>query len=144
VLGDGPGRDVLASAGGELVGTVQHAEVPELLSRCAVGLAPYSWDAPSYFSPLKVFEYLAAGLAVVAGDVAGVADVVGADSAIVIPRGDAPALARAVAELADDAERREALGRAGRALVASRHTWQLRAERLLALVAELSELGAAA
>lgn len=144
VLGDGPGRDLLASAGGELVGTVQHAEVPELLSRCAVGLAPYSWDAPSYFSPLKVFEYLAAGLAVVAGDVAGVADVVGADSAIVIPRGDAPALARAVAELADDAERREALGRAGRALVASRHTWQLRAERLLALVAELSELGAAA
>jgi glycosyltransferase involved in cell wall biosynthesis len=144
VLGDGPGRDLLAAVGAELVGTVRHEQVPRLLGRCAIGLAPYSRDAPDYFSPLKVFEYLAAGLAVVAGDLSGITDVLGPESAVLIPRGDPAALAQAVAELARDTERREALGRAGRALVASRHTWRLRADRVLHAVRELSELGVAA
>jgi glycosyltransferase involved in cell wall biosynthesis len=144
VLGDGPGREVLEVVGADLVGTVPHERVPPLLARCDIGLAPYARDAPRYFSPLKVFEYLAAGLAVVTADLPGVTDVVGPETAVVIPQGDPAALARAVKEVAGDPERRERLGRAGRALVAAQHTWALRAERLLSAVEEAAELGAAA
>jgi glycosyltransferase involved in cell wall biosynthesis len=50
VIGDGPGRDALAAVGGEMMGAVAHAEVPALLVSADIGLAPYSADAPTYFS----------------------------------------------------------------------------------------------
>ena len=138
VVGDGPGSDVLRRMGADLAGHVPHDGVPAVLAGCDIGLAPYAPDGPRYFSPLKLFEYLAAGLAAVVADLPGVTDVVGPADAVVIPQGDAAALAAAVAELADDAERRERLGRAGRALVAREHTWELRATRILGLVDELA------
>ncbi|HEX9598423.1 MAG TPA: glycosyltransferase [Gaiellaceae bacterium] len=144
VLGDGPGREVLEAAGAELAGTVPHERVPALLTRCDIGLAPYTRDAPGYFSPLKVFEYLAAGLAAVVADLPGVTDVVGPETAVVIRKGDSAALARAVAELAEDPDRRQRLGRAGRALVAAEHTWAHRAERILFAVEQSAGLGAVA
>ncbi len=144
VLGDGPGRDLLESAGAEVAGTVPHEGVPGFLARCDIGLAPYARDAPPYFSPLKVFEYLAAGLAAVVADLPGVTDVVGPETAVVIRKGDSAALARAVAELAEDPDRRQRLGRAGRALVAAEHTWALRATRILGAVEEFTGVEAVA
>ena len=94
VIGDGPARDVVAAAGAEMLGAVPHEHVPRLLGEADIGLAPYSPDAPAYFSPLKLFEYLAAGLAIVAADIPGVRDVTGSEAAVLIPPGDAPALAR--------------------------------------------------
>jgi glycosyltransferase involved in cell wall biosynthesis len=144
VVGDGPGRDLLERVGAEVTGPVPHARVPDLLAKAEIGLAPYAVDAPTYFSPLKVFEYLAAGLATVIGDIDGIAGVVGAGEAVIIPRGDSVALAHAVARLANDPRERERLGRAGRAYVRSQHTWEQRAERVLAAAAELARVGALA
>lgn len=137
VVGGGPGRDVLEAAGAEVAGPIPHAHMPALLATCAVGLVPYAADAPLYFSPLKLFDYLAAGLAVVAGDRPGVTDIVDAESAVVVPAGDAGALAAAVEQLFADAPRRAALGRAGRHLVERHHTWAHRARRILAVADEL-------
>jgi glycosyltransferase involved in cell wall biosynthesis len=120
---------------------VPHAEVPALLATASIGLAPYAADAPGYFSPLKLFEYLAAGLAVVAGSIAGVREVVGAEHAVLVPPGDPAALAAAVSELAADEAKRARLGAAGRELVAARHTWDRRARRILELV-EPARVGA--
>ena len=61
--------------------------------------------------------------------------------ALLVPRGDAGALAEAVAALAD-AERRARLGAAGRALVAAEHTWDRRARRILAAAAERARVRA--
>ncbi len=141
VIGDGPGRDVLESVGAEITGLLPHSLVPSLLAQADIGLAPYAVDSPAYFSPLKVFEYLAAGLATVVGDIDGIAGVVGAGEAVVIPRGDSMALAHAVARLANDGQERERLGRAGRARVLSQHTWERRAERVLAAAVELEGAG---
>jgi glycosyltransferase involved in cell wall biosynthesis len=138
VVGDGAGRRLLEAAGARVTGTVPHSEVPALLAGAHIGLAPYDRDAPDYFSPLKLFEYLAAGLATVAADLPGVREVVTPESAVLVPPGDGRALARAVAALAEDTERREQLGRAGRALVAAEHTWAHRARRILELVTELA------
>ena len=138
VIGDGPARDIVAAAGAEMLGAVPHEQVPRLLGGADIGLAPYSPDAPAYFSPLKLFEYLAAGLAIVAADIPGVRDVTGSEAAVLIPPGDAPALAREVALLATDQATRERLGSAARALAAE-HTWQRRGQRIIEAVGELSE-----
>jgi glycosyltransferase involved in cell wall biosynthesis len=50
----------------ELPGRVAHEEMPHWLGRMDAGLAPYP-DLPSfYFSPLKIWEYAAAGVPIVA------------------------------------------------------------------------------
>jgi glycosyltransferase involved in cell wall biosynthesis len=134
VVGDGPGRALLEAAGARVTGPVPHSEVPNYLAEADIGLAPYARDAPDYFSPLKLFEYLAAGLATIAADLPGVRDVVTEETAVLVPQGDAPALAEAVATLAADRERRRRLGEAGSALVGTYHTWQHRAQSVLALV----------
>ena len=142
VVGDGPGRQLMEEIGAEVTGAVPHDDVPGLLATCHIGLAPYSAEAPSYFSPLKLFEYLAAGLAVVAADIPGIRDIVGEDGAALIPPGDATLLAHAVAALAESERERARLSRNARAL-AEEHTWDRRAQRILASVAELSDREAA-
>lgn len=139
VVGDGDGRDRLAAVGAHVTGTVQPHQVPGLLATAQIGLAPYPADAPTYFSPLKVFEYLAAGLAVVASDLPGVADIAG-DAAVLVPPGDAEALAGAVRDLAADPARRSRMGAAGRAAVLAQHTWRHRAQHVLALAGQLRTL----
>jgi glycosyltransferase involved in cell wall biosynthesis len=141
VVGDGPGRPILDAAGAELVGAVPHEQVPPLLARAGIGLAPYGPGAPEYFSPLKVFEYLAAGLAVVAAALPGVVDVVPAGAARLVPVGEPEALAAAVADLATKPAVRRDLARRGRASVAAAHTWDHRACRLLDLVGTLPRAG---
>lgn len=143
LVGDGPGRSLLDGAGARITGAVPHALVPGLLARADIGLAPYAGDAPNYFSPLKLYEYLAAGLATVVADLPGVRDVVGEETAVLVPRGDAPALADAVAALVADPARRRRLGDAGRTLVLARHTWGHRARTILDLVDALARRGVA-
>jgi glycosyltransferase involved in cell wall biosynthesis len=146
VIGDGPGRELLEDMGATVTGAVRHDEVPSLLRPGDIGLAPYSADGPRYFSPLKLYEYLAAGLAVVAGDLPGVVDAIGAEpaAAVVVPAGSAAALAEAVAGLVSEPELRRQQGRAGRALVAAHHTWDHRARSVLAGVGTIRAAGVTA
>jgi glycosyltransferase involved in cell wall biosynthesis len=137
VVGDGPGREALEHVGAQVTGAVAPDAVPALLSRGSIGLAPYAPGCPRYFSPLKVFEYLAGGLAVVAGRLPGVEDVVGPSSALLVPPGDAGALAEAVGTLAADRDLRAALGAAGRRLILSHHTWDHRAATVVGAVERL-------
>ena len=132
VAGDpGEARAVLEEVGAALLGPIPHSQVPAVLAEADIGLAPYATDAPEYFSPLKLFEYMAAGLAVVAGELPATRRLVSGEQAVLVPRGDPEALAAAVAGLAADAPRRERMGRAARALVAGAHTWRHRARRVM-------------
>jgi glycosyltransferase involved in cell wall biosynthesis len=78
-------------------------------------------------TPVSLIEAAAAGLPAVATDVGGVREVVGEETGIVVPRGDAAALAGAIAEMAADPQRRERSGRAARQRALSRYG----AERLI-------------
>jgi glycosyltransferase involved in cell wall biosynthesis len=136
VVGDGDGRDRLEAAGAHVTGTVPHGAVPGLLAAAQIGVVPYPADTPGYFSPLKLFEYLAAGLAVVGADLPGVRDIAG-PATVLVPPGDAASLAAAVADLAADPARRAELGAAGRQTVLANHTWRHRARRILDLAGRL-------
>src|SRR5690606_35992876 len=93
----------LAALGAELAGAVEPAEVPAWLARMDIAVAPYHGDQPFYFSPLKIYEYMAAGLPVVASDVGDLAALVRhGETGLLCPPGDPPALAAALARLAGD------------------------------------------
>ncbi|ROU00156.1 glycosyltransferase family 4 protein [Histidinibacterium lentulum] len=142
IIGDGPERDRLVTLAADLgvadavefTGAVAPDSVPGQLARLHVGLAPYPASENFYFSPLKIYEYMAAGLAVVTSRSGHLPEVVdhGRTGLLTAP-GDRRALAAALADLARDPARREALGREARAEVLATRTWDGVASRVLAL-----------
>jgi glycosyltransferase involved in cell wall biosynthesis len=77
-----------------------------------------------YFSPLKVLEYMAAGLPVVASRIGQLAELVeDGRSGILCPAGDAAALADALDALRRDPALGARLGAAGREAALRRHSW---------------------
>lgn len=136
LIGDGPclpevlARAERAGVDTESTGGVPPESIPALLARCDIGCAPYPAGS-DYFSPLKVMEYLAAGLPTIA---AGIGDLpalfTGAELTMVRP-GDTVELAGAIEQLLDDPERRARLARAGRQAVLDRFTWEAVLDRVL-------------
>src|ERR687896_98468 len=131
----GEASGLLEEVGAVLLGPIPHRQVPAVLAEADIGLAPYAREAPLHLSPLKLFEYMGAGLASVAGELPATHELVSAGQALLVPRGDPEALAAAVAGLTVDAPRRQRLGRTARALVAGAHSWRHRARRLMEHVA---------
>jgi glycosyltransferase involved in cell wall biosynthesis len=87
-----------------------------------------------------VFEYLAAGCALIAARVGVVPEILGhREHALLVPAGDAEALGDAMAELGRDAPLRRRLGAAGRALVVERYSGARLAESLERHYARLAE-----
>lgn len=88
--------------------------------------------------PLTMLQAMAAGLPVVATPETGAADVIEPGrEGLIVPSGDADALADALAALLQDRDRREAMGAAARARVASGHSWSDYGERAVDAYARL-------
>jgi glycosyltransferase involved in cell wall biosynthesis len=74
-------------------------------------------------TPVALIEACAAGRAVVGTEVGGVPDIIAAGvNGLLVPSGDAGALAAAVSELIADPARRRSMGLAGRQMVMERHS----------------------
>jgi glycosyltransferase involved in cell wall biosynthesis len=132
VVGDaGEASRLLEQVGAVLLGPIPHCQLPAVLAEADIGLVPYARDVSDQVSPLKLFEYMAAGLAVVAADLPATRGLASDDQILLVPRGDPEALAAAVAGLAVDEPRRDRMGAAARALVAGAHTWRHRARRVI-------------
>src|SRR6266566_1502674 len=84
MIGDGPLKSSLLDrtrqAGLEkavtFTGVVTHEDIPRYLATMDVAVAPYPAIGNFYYSPLKLFEYMAAGRAVVASRIGQVAQVI--------------------------------------------------------------------
>jgi glycosyltransferase involved in cell wall biosynthesis len=99
-----------------------------------------------YASPLKIFEYMACGRAIVAPDQPNIREIlVDGETALLFDPDDPAALWRAIRRLAGDPDLREALGQsARRALEAADHTWRRNASRIIEAAGALPGRGAAA
>ncbi|MGI8586409.1 MAG: glycosyltransferase family 4 protein [Chloroflexia bacterium] len=115
-----------------------HEQVPLLLALSDIGVAPFvpSAYAPLrtfgfYWSPLKVFEYMAMGLPVVAPAIPPLDEIVrdGQEGAL-YPAEDEAALAAAVSGLVTDASARRAMGARARARVVAHYSWDAHCEQL--------------
>ena len=119
------------------VGQVAPDTVPTYLHACDVCAMPHP-DNPQFAratSPLKLFEYMAAGRAVVASDLPGWADVVrDGETALLVPAGDVAALTAALDRLRRDPALAERLGAAARARALDHYTWAARARAILAFI----------
>lgn len=142
IVGDGPRREALweqAKRLGithlvELTGAVAAAGIPAQLRRLHVAVAPYPVPegTDDYFSPLKVYEYLAAGRAVVASEIGQTANVISTGvNGLLVPPGDVPALAAGIQWLRAMPRLRDRLGAAARATVAELHTWDRTVDTVL-------------
>ncbi|GAA4432406.1 glycosyltransferase family 4 protein [Georgenia halophila] len=148
LVGDGPQAEPLRRRADDLgiaaattfAGAVRPAEVPAWLAAMDAATAPYPAPETSgegageaYFSPLKVLEYMAAGLPVVASAVGQLPDLVDdGRTGILVPGSDPAALAATLADLAGDPARRRRLGTAARREVARSRTWTHVVDRSLA------------
>jgi glycosyltransferase involved in cell wall biosynthesis len=121
------------------VGHVPPAQVPELLRRATLLALPNPPSAISthFTSPLKLFEYMAAGRAIVASDLPAIREVLRHETnAVLVRPGDPEALSAGIRRLAADRDLAERLARRAFDDVAQ-YTWERRAERLVALFDEV-------
>lgn len=124
-----------------LAGLVPQAETPLHLAASDILVSPHAPNAdgtPFFGSPTKLFEYMAAGKAIVASDLDQIGDVLRDDLAVLVRPGDAAELGRALRAVSDDPARRAELGRRARARVLERYTWD---HHVGAILERLSEPG---
>ncbi|MFK7944308.1 MAG: glycosyltransferase [Paracoccaceae bacterium] len=139
ICGDGPKRgwiDGFVTGAGladavTMAGWVDHADLPGLIARMDVATAPYPAAQDHYFSPLKLYEYLAMGRPVLASDIGQTSELLtGSQAAMLLPPGDASALAAALRVLCADPARRADMSAAA-AAEGARHDWTRNANRVV-------------
>jgi glycosyltransferase involved in cell wall biosynthesis len=125
LVGDGPDRSALERRCAELglaervrfLGPRLRGEVAELLRRADVAVAPSvpSRDGRREGLPVALMEAAASGLPLVASRLSGIPELVeDGVTGLLVPPGDAAAIAFAIERLAKDAETRQRLGLAAR------------------------------
>lgn len=112
-------------------GGVHHADVARLLQGCDVCVAPYDRLEKFYFSPMKVYEYMALGKAVVATDQGQIREIIKhGENGLLFEPGHHRQLRDRLARLQTDAPLRRRLGREARDSVADQ-TWTANAEKIV-------------
>jgi glycosyltransferase involved in cell wall biosynthesis len=104
-----------------MVGQIAHAEVAKRLGAVDIAMCP---EHSTFTSPMKLFEYMAAELPIVAPRQPNVQEILEADTtALLFPPGDAAGLARTIVRLARSPALARQIASAARRAVQARHTW---------------------
>jgi glycosyltransferase involved in cell wall biosynthesis len=122
-----------------LTGFVDNAVLPRYQAAADVLLMPYATqiagsgggNSAQIASPMKMFEYMAAGRAIITSDLPVIHEVLNESKAVFCPPEDPAAWQEALKSLMADPAKREALGAAAKEAVQA-YTWTARAEHALA------------
>jgi glycosyltransferase involved in cell wall biosynthesis len=114
---------------------VSDERLVELYAEAQLAVVPSLYEGFS----LPAVEAQAAGVPLVATTGGALPEVVGKDgsTAVLVPPGDAGALAATIDRLLDDPARRDAIGRAGRTWAVERYSWDATASRTVELYREV-------
>jgi glycosyltransferase involved in cell wall biosynthesis len=147
IVGDGPLRAELEQDLRErglrrscvFTGSVPHDDVPNLMRQFDVAVAPYPRPQHDfYFSPLKVFEYMACGIPVVAAELGQIADLVQHEqTGLLYTPADFQALTTACERLLGDPALRGRLGSAAAEEVRRQYTWDHNTARVTEIAESL-------
>jgi glycosyltransferase involved in cell wall biosynthesis len=115
------------------IGVVPHDQVPRYLSACDVCVAPYPRIEPFYFSPIKVIEYMAMQLPIVASAQGQINDLLREDRGILVEPEDVDGLASALGQVIADLERAKRIGLLARKFVVDNLIWEHNVQKVLQL-----------
>lgn len=147
LVGSGEKRKRLESRVAELglgprvvfTGKVPHDRVPEYVAAMDVAVVPYGPLKEFFFSPVKLFEYMAAGRPTVAASLGQIPEIVEhAKTGWLYPPGDAARLAEGIETFLRDPDLAARASAAARDVVRARHTWKHIADRVAELGRELA------
>lgn len=148
LVGDGPQHQAMEAHAAGLgisakvifTGRVAHKEVPRLIGAADIAVAPYpQMDRGAFwFSPMKLFEYMACGKAIVASDLGQIADAIqDGQSGLLVQAGSSAALAGAITRLIEDQSLRFCLGEQARRTAVENYSWEQYMNRLTGLYAQV-------
>ena len=122
-----------------LTGFVDNTRLPHYQAAADVLLMPYGTsiagsgggDSAEIASPMKMFEYMAAGRVIMSSDLPVIHEVLNEESAVFCPPDDVDEWQAALLALKADPEKRDSLAKVARKVVEG-YTWRSRAERAVA------------
>lgn len=140
LVGDGEERERMTNLSMDLnlgdsvrfTGFVSREEVIRYVNAADIAVVPVpDMKQEMWLSPMKLFEYMASGKAVVASAMGQIRDViVDGCNGLLVPAGDEKALADAVKRLIEDAPLRRRLGERAREDAVQNHSWETYLARL--------------
>ncbi|MFC1771777.1 glycosyltransferase family 4 protein [Pseudomonadota bacterium] len=110
------------------VGWQEHSDIPRFLAAFDIAVFPFT---NAYCSPLKLFEYLGAGLPTIGPDTPAVREVFRDGVHLKLVKQDASDLTNAILELKNNPRLRNELAENGQKLVLNKYTWKKNAERVV-------------
>jgi glycosyltransferase involved in cell wall biosynthesis len=148
LVGEGEPRETLEETTRHLglesavifTGNIPHDSVPDYIAAMDVAVAPYNWNEDFYGSPLKLFEYMAAGKPTVAAAIGQIEEVIAhGKTGWLYSSGDHEQLADGLATLLYSPELSSAIGAAAREKILTDYTWKAIATRIIDLANVLLE-----
>ena len=146
IVGDGPERAYLEQLARKetlngsmtLVGAVKHDQIPDLIQAMDVTVAPYPNLEDFYFSPLKLFEYMASGKPVIASACGQIESLIQhkREGYLVSP-GDQVGLAEAIETVRNNPGLAYSMGKKAAEKVRRNYTWENNASKVISIVEEL-------
>jgi glycosyltransferase involved in cell wall biosynthesis len=142
VVGDGPERESLEKEAHEyqlgsavtFTGAVAPEKIPDYLKQMNIAVAPYPALDNFYFSPLKILEYMAAGVPVVASRVGQIPDFIEHGvTGLLCPPGEADELTVLLSDLFQQPVFAKRLAKAARQKVEREHSWDVVVSKMLEL-----------
>ena len=116
-------------------GLVPQEDAARYLMCCDFFLSPHvpNPDGTKFFgSPTKMFEYMALGKGIIASDLDQLGKILtDGETALLVPPGDAAALAKAIERIMENPNLADRLGKNARELVLREYTWKAHVEKIL-------------
>ncbi len=117
-----------------LPGHIPHEEIPQYIAAMDILLAPYPEIDFFYYSPVKIYEYMACGKPVISSRIGQIAELIEDQKTGFLTRpGDIPNICSIISDLIKQPALRTQVGMAAGAEIQQHHTWIKRGEALSAL-----------
>ncbi|MFQ5484573.1 MAG: glycosyltransferase family 4 protein, partial [Desulfobacterales bacterium] len=114
-----------------LTGHISHDQVPEYISAMDIVLAPYPKLDFFYYSPVKVYEYLACGKPVVTTKIGQISQVIqDKKNGFLCEPDDVNGMQERISELAASPSLRVIIGEAAYQTIVEQHSWKKKAKQL--------------
>ena len=112
-------------------GSVPHNKIGQYISVMDIVLAPYPGLEFFYFSPMKVYEYMASGKAIVASNIGQIGEIIrNGDNGLLYDPDDIESMIDGICQLLKNTKLRQILGQNARNSIDEEHNWNNRAKQL--------------